>query len=118
MAILRSILEGLQTLLGNDSAMSIIFGLVISLGGTQYLKFRIPVPGPLQDEYRWFVRAISLPLGFFPVYFTWPLSHRLYVALSVALTAPTIYRLATALLYWKWPALEQRLSVKPSDGEQ
>ncbi|HEU4601562.1 MAG TPA: hypothetical protein VFS24_06325 [Steroidobacteraceae bacterium] len=113
MSLLTDFFAALNALLGNSAALSIVFGLVISLAGTQYLKFRVPMPKPLRDEYRWFVRLMSLPLGFFPVYFTWPLEDRLWVALSVGLGAPFLYKVVMAAIYWKWPWLEQHVSAKP-----
>lgn len=113
MSVLQSILDMLTALLANEAAVSIVFGVVISLAGTQYLKFRVPMPAAWQDEYRWIVRLISLPLGFFPTYFSWPTQHRFLVALTVGLIAPYIYKLAVAIVYWKWPELEHKLSAQP-----
>lgn len=118
MSTVRSILDSLVMLLGNEAALSILFGLVISLGGTQYLKFRVPMPTDWRDEYRWFVRLMSLPLGFFPTYFTWPQQHRVIVALTVALGAPILYKIVVAAVYWKWPDLEAKLSARPKDGDE
>jgi hypothetical protein len=117
MDLLKRVLDAMALLLSNAPAMSVLFGLIVSVAGTQYLKFRIPVPAPLQDEYRWFVRMLSLPLGFVPVFCTWPSPNRAWVALCVGLGAPTIYKVAVAILYWKWPALEARLSARPAPGE-
>lgn len=119
MSMLQSILDGITAVFSNDTAVSIIFGLVISLAGTQFLKFRIPVPQSLRDEYVWFIRLVSLPLGFFPTFYTWPGKNRLWVALTVSLAAPFVYKLAVAVLYWKWPTLEARLSApNPNESKE
>jgi hypothetical protein len=118
--VLDAMFNVLTAFLSNEAAMSIVFGVVISLAGTQFLKFRVPVPRPLRDEYQWFVRLVSLPLGFFPTYFTWPFANRGWIALCVGLTGPVIYKVFVAVLYWKWPELEKRLSAAPKQpaGEQ
>jgi len=113
MELLHTILDRVAMLWANEAARSLLFGLVVAIAGTQWLKFRIPVPADLQDEYVWFIRIVSLPLGFAPVYFTWPLAYRGWVALCVGLTVPWVYKLAVKLLYWKWPQLEAHLSAQP-----
>lgn len=113
MSMLNGILNGLVALFGNAMAVSILFGLAISLAGTQWLKFRVPMRESWQDEYKWFVRLIAFPLGFFPTYYTWPAEHKVWVALTVALTSPVLYKIAVAVLYWKWPQLEAKLSAQP-----
>lgn len=118
MSTVNLIITALMSVLENPAALSILFGLIISLAGTQYLKFRITVPNSLQDEHRWFVRAVSLPLGFFPCYFTWPLANRVWVSLCVGLGAPLLYKLIVAIIYWKWPALEARLSSRPCASDE
>lgn len=113
--MIDSIFSTLNTLLGSPHAVAIFLGLVISWFGTQWVKFRLPLPAPWSVRRRWMVRLASLPLGFMPTFLLWPgaLRERALWGLAVAFAAPTAYRLATAVLYRLWPDLEKRLSSDP-----
>lgn len=113
--MINSILSSLSALLASPHAVAIFLGLIISWFGTQWLKFRLPLPDEWNVRRRWMVRLASLPLGFMPTFLLWPglVRERALWALGVAFAAPTVYRLVTAILYRIWPDLENRLSVDP-----
>lgn len=117
--MIESILTMLSTLLASPHAVAIFLGLIISWFGTQWMKFRLPLPPVWSARRRWMVRLASLPLGFVPTFLMWPgVRHeRAMWALGVAFAAPTVYRLVTAVLYRFWPDLETRLSADPYRDE-
>ena len=110
----KSILDGIELALQHGAVLSIILGLVVAIGGTQYIKRLDAFPSK-----KWLIRALALPLGFVTTFFTWPIHEfsavRLFLALAVGLSAPLIYQGVTLLLYWKWPQLERHLSAEPSE---
>lgn len=99
--------------------MAVLLGLIISLAGTQFVKFRLPWPPAWEASHRWAVRAVSLPLGLIPTWRLWPDDGHVgfYVGLAVGFGAPTAYRIVTALIYRKWPDLEARWSARPGGAE-
>lgn len=117
--MIDSILTALSSLLASPHAVAIFLGLIISWFGTQWLKFRLPLPPTWNMRRRWMVRLASLPLGFLPTFLLWPglPRERAMWALGVGFAAPTAYRLVTAVLYRFWPDLERRLSVVPRQGD-
>ena len=110
----NSILTAIDTALQHGAALSIILGLIVAIGGTQYIKRLDAFPSK-----KWLIRALALPLGFVTTFFTWPIHEfsavRFFLAIAVGLSAPLIYQGITLLLYWKWPQLEKRLSAAPSE---
>lgn len=114
MDLLNKILSGIDTALQHGAALSIILGLIVAIAGTQYVKRLDAFP-----SHRWWIRALALPLGFFPTFFTWPVHElnavRIFLALAVGLSAPLVYQGVTLLLYWKWPQLEGKLSAQPKE---
>lgn len=119
--MIEQITSALAAFLASAHAVAIFLGLVIAWFGTQWLKFRLPLPAACGVMRRWIVRLASFPLGFVPTFLLWPgsIRERALWAVAVAFAAPTAYRLATAVLYRYWPELESRLSLDPyRDDEQ
>lgn len=107
-----SIIKAFEVLLEHREALAVLLGLLVAIGGTQYVK-RLE----WTTSNRWWIRAIALPFGFFTTFFTWPIHQftalRFFVALAVGMCAPMIYQGVTLALYHKWPQLEKHLSAKP-----
>lgn len=108
----NDLLTAIETALQHGAALSIILGLIVAIGGTQYVKKLASFPSS-----RWWIRALALPLGFFTTFLTWPVHEvyavRVFLAIAVGLSAPAIYQVGTRIIYWKWPHLEKRLSAQP-----
>ena len=106
------LLKAMNAALQEGAALSILLGLAVAIGGTQYVKRLEAFP-----SHRWVIRALALPLGFITTYLTWPMANlsalRFFIALATGLMAPLVYQGVTALLYWKWPQLEKRFSADP-----
>ena len=111
--MLEQILNGIDTALQHGAALSVLLGLLVAIGGTQYVKRLEAFPSK-----RLWIRGLALPLGFFTTFYTWPIHElnavRIFLALAVGLSAPLIYQLVTFLLYLKWPQLEKHLSAAPN----
>lgn len=109
-----SILKAIESALQHGASLSVFLGLVVAIGGTQYVKRLDAFPSR-----KWVIRALALPLGFATTYFTWPIHEltavRFFLALAVGVSAPLIYQGVTLALYWKWPHLEKKLSAAPKD---
>lgn len=110
---LKSIIDAINLLMQEGAALSILLGLFIAIAGTQFVKKLEAFPSN-----KWWIRALALPLGFFPTFFTWPVHEitaiRIFVAFAVGFGAPIVYQIVTQALYWKWPHLEPKLSACPA----
>jgi hypothetical protein len=109
---LQSVISAINLLLQEGAALSVLLGLAVSIFGTQYVKKLEAFP----SETRW-IRALALPLGFFPTFFTWP-DHtlnavRFFVAIAVGLSAPIVYQGVIALVRRKWPEYAEKFSAVP-----
>jgi hypothetical protein len=103
---------------------AVLFGLLLSWGGTQILKKRGPPSlqrwlALMDDEdHRVAVRVIAFVLAWLPVYILWP-ADRVERALAAGVTAvcaPYAYSFFTAIAFNFFPWLEPRLSARPKDG--
>jgi len=112
MSILQSILDGITAVVANLYFAAIFLGLVISLAGTQWIKFNLPVP------HRWLVRAVGLPLGMIPTWLIWPDQFGWAWGLAVGFGAPWVYKGAVALISMKWPEFAARLSAVRADEKE
>lgn len=110
----NDLLAAIETALQHGAALSIILGLIVAIGGTQYIKRLDAFPSK-----KWLIRGLALPLGFATTYFTWPIHEfsavRFFLALAVGLSSPLIYQLVTRIIYSRWPLLEKSLSAQPED---
>lgn len=106
------LLKAMNAALQEGAALSILLGLAVAIGGTQYVKRLEACPSQ-----RWVIRAMALPLGFATTYFTWPIHElsavRFFIALATGLMAPLVYQGVTGALYWRWPQLEKHFSADP-----
>jgi hypothetical protein len=109
---LETILKAINLVLQEGAALSILLGLAVSIGGTQYVKRLEWFPSKSRA-----IRALAFPLGFVATYFTWPVHGftgvRFFLAVAVGLAAPGVYWVAVQFIYRKWPHLEQKLSACP-----
>lgn len=109
---LNEFLAAIDAALAHGAALAIVIGLLVALAGTQYVKHL-----PIFPLGKWWIRSLSLPFGFVTTFFMWPdhqlTAVRIFLSLAVGLSAPYVYQLVTAILYWKWPTIEQRLSANP-----
>lgn len=95
---------------------ALVSGLLLSWCITQSVKFSASLV-PLSDmEHRVVVRAFSFIAAAIPVIYLWPgaIGLRLLWSAICGSLAPTIYKLATAFLYHRYPWLEAKLSARPS----
>lgn len=113
--MIQSILDSLNAIVANPYFVALGLSLVISLAGTQWLKFRLVVPERFAAYHRWWVRVISLPLGFFPAFLLWP-GTKVEAAmwgLAAAFSGPFVYKVFMSTLYKFFPHLEDKASANP-----
>src|SRR3972149_4932953 len=103
-------MKAINVALQEGAALAIVIGCAVAIGGTQFMKFQ------LATYTRRLLNLVSLLLGFVTTFLMWPVHEfnavRFFLALTVGLTAPGIYKGVTALLFWKFPQLEKYF--KPS----
>ena len=108
------LLKAMNAALQEGAALSILLGLAVAIGGTQYVKRLDAFPSKA-----WPIRALALPLGLVTTYLTWPVHEmsalRFFIALATGLMSPLVYQAVTAALYWKWPNLEMHISAAPGN---
>jgi hypothetical protein len=102
------LLKAMNAALQEGAALSILIGFAVALGGTQYLKFQFA------GSSRRVLNSIALILGFVTTYMMWPVhtfnAVRFFLALTVGLLAPFVYKMTVLFLFWKWPSLEKYFS--------
>lgn len=102
---------------------AVMFGLLLSWGGTQWLKKRgLTVLRHFLDElddesHKVVLRAIAFLLAWCPVFALWPADalERGLAAGVTAVCAPYTYSFITAIAYHFFPWLEPKLSARPRD---
>lgn len=103
--------------LGQPTAVrAIIAGMCLSIGITQYLKFR-PAFSRLSDiQYRLIVRSIAALTAFVFTWVLWPAGDILagaVMGLAVGAITPVIYAIAIRRLYRHAPHIEVVMSGRP-----
>jgi len=113
--MLQAILDTLNAAVANPYFVALGLSLVISLAGTQWLKFRLVVPVRYASYHRWWVRVISLPLGFVPTFLLWPgtPAEAAMWGLAAAFSGPFVYKVFMSTLYKFFPHLEDKTSANP-----
>ena len=115
MEYLKSLIDAINLLLQEGAALSVLLGLVVAIGGTQYVKRLEAFPSK-----KWAIRGLALPLGFLATFFTWPIHQvsavRIFVALSVGLISPFVYTSFVSLVAIKWPNFAAKMSANPDEA--
>lgn len=96
---------------------AVLFGLLLSWGGTQMAKFSPRLRCMALVDHRLATRLLAFALAYVPVAWLWPgpWSVRLLAAVTTGLCAPMAYTIAVRAAYHFWPWLEPRLSARPSE---
>lgn len=123
---MQQFIEWFNSFLTQPSPLrAVMFGLLLSWGGTQYLKKRgLELMRRWLDElddesHRTVIRAIAFMLAWTPVYLMWPaieITERALAAGVTAVCAPYAYSFFTAIAFHFFPWLEPKLSARPKDG--
>lgn len=95
---------------------AILIGYGISIGLTQIFKFYLP--GKITDEvHRKRTRLMSAGIAFPFLWLMWPATVPPWEAgiwaLMLAGLCPLAVKAGLAVMYWKFPDLEQKLSARP-----
>ncbi len=120
-----SMIETLNNFLETPTAArAIAFGMLISWGGTQLVKFN-PLVRKLLNHLppemgRTVVQAIAFLLAFIPTFLLWPGMGTVKVlgSIVVGTWSPKAYQKATVVLYHFFPYLEPKLSATPVPKEK
>lgn len=96
-------------------ARAIVFGLLISWGGTQIIKFN-PLMRRLPDDVaRTVTQVVAFLLAAVPTFLLWPGMGvvKILGSIIVGTWSPKAYQKASVLLYHFVPYLEPKLSATP-----
>lgn len=102
--------QGILSLIAHREVLAIALGLLISIGGTQYVKFQFT-----DHLTRLRLNLLALPLGAIPTFLIFPIEYgwqlRAVFAAAVGVSAPIAYKGVIWAIGLKWPQLADRASA-------